>query len=45
MSEYCKYAKELGTYDEIITLCKKYHNECVKLYPCAFFIAYYKEIV
>lgn len=44
MTEYCKYAKRSGTHEEIIKICKKYHNECVRLYPCVFFIAYYKEI-
>lgn len=44
MNEYCKYAEKSGTHEEIIYICKNNHNECVKLYPCAFFVAYHKEI-
>jgi len=42
--EYCKYIKEWLSYEEQIKSCKKYNKECVTLYPCAFFIAYYDEL-
>lgn len=44
MNELCKYTGITGSHDEVILVCRKCHSECVKLYPCAFFIAYHKEI-
>lgn len=45
LDEYCKYTEIKGTHEKIIDICKENHEECVKLYPCAFFVVYYKEII
>ena len=42
--EYCKFTGTHGTHETIIQECKKHQDECVKLYPCAFFIAYSQGI-
>ena len=44
MIEYCKYTKEWLSHEKQIKSCRKYNKECIKLYPCAFFIAYYDEL-
>ncbi len=42
--EYCKFTGTHGTHETIIEECKKHHDECVKLYPCAFFVVYCAEV-
>lgn len=42
--EYCKYTKIKGKHHDIVRICKQNNEECVKLYPCAFWIAYNKEV-
>jgi len=42
--EYCKFTNVHGTHETVLEECKKHHNECVKLYPCAFFIIYSNEV-
>jgi len=44
MKEYCKYTGKWMSHDDQITECKINHDKCVKLYPCAFFIVYNREI-